>query len=229
MFKSPNDQVLHEILQDQVHGCHTVVKIISGGVLASEKKPEIVAATKRVLMSMRVASSFAYRKLLEECGLPVSSAPSGPPSNRYPNGRSPNNQGPGQGGRGGYSTSSSSYPSSMGQGGQAPYRGQQYSQGNSNYSVGPSAQELAMNSMMNSMQAFQLGQGMAQQGSLSPIVIPQQSFSQVMHPTPQIPSMSPTPTMGSFSTPHASMMSPNSDPFNPVSCLFVRVDRTILI
>ncbi len=70
---------------------------------------------------------------------------------------------------------------------------------------------------MNSMQAFQLGQGMAQQGSLSPIVIPQQSFSQIMHPSPQVPPMSPTPTLGSYATPHASMMSPNSDPFNPVS------------
>jgi hypothetical protein len=169
---------------------------------------------------MRVSSSFAYRKLLEECGLPVtSSAPQGG-AGRYPNGRSP----PTNNGRPGYIGGSSNYPAAMGRGGgpnaylqNGPYLNQAPA---NNYPVGPSAQELAMNSMMNSMQAFQLGQGMAQQGSLSPIVIPQQSFSQVMHASPQMPPMSPTPTIGSFATPHASMMSPNSDPFNPVSFPF---------
>lgn len=209
MFKSPEDRVLQEILQDQVHGCHTVAKIVTGGGLPPHDKAEYVEACKRVLSNMRVSSSFAYRKLLEECGLPVTSAPSGPSGNpRFQNGRPANGGNPS-------SRSGSAYPSGLGRGG---YR--QNNHGNSGYRPEPnypSAQEMAMNSMMNSMQAFQLGQGMANQGGLSPIVIPNQSFGQMLQGSPAQPPMSPTPTLGSFATPHASMMSPNSDPFNPVS------------
>ena len=73
-----------------------------------------------------------------------------------------------------------------------------------------------INQMMSSMQAFQLGQGMT--GSLSPLLANQHSFGQVMNPT--LPPLSPTPTLGSFATPHAQLMSPNSDPFNPVSASY---------
>ncbi len=228
--------MLHEILQDQVHGCHTVAKIVTGVVLPADDKSEYIEACKRVLSTMRVSSSLAYRKLLEVCGLPITSGPPGGGGNsRYQgpganaNGRSPNAP----------PRSGSAYPSGLGRGG---YRSQHSSGPGSgpgpSHAHGyhpepayPSAQEMAMNSMMNSMQAFQLGQGMANQGGLSPIVIPGpgqglgaghgqgQSFGQMIQghgglsPAP----MSPTPTLGSFATPHASMMSPNSDPFNPVS------------
>lgn len=214
IFGSDNDQTLREILQDQVHGVHAISKIVcSDAIIRPEEKPEILAAVKRVLEDMRNVSGPNYKRLLEECGLPVPALPVG--NTRYPPGgrREGGHRHREQGNNGGY-------PSNNG----ASYRGRGYNNNGSNahnlnQPMGGGYDSYGMmpdiNQMMSSMQAFQLGQGMT--GSLSPLLANQHSFGQVMNPG--LPPLSPTPTIGSFATPHAQLMSPNSDPFNPVSRL----------
>lgn len=206
MFKSPNDQVLREILQDQVHGAHAISKIVSSGVIISkEDKPEAVAAVKRVLESMRNVSGLTYKRLLEECGLPVPAVPTGQARG------SSRREGPLSRGRDNHHQMPRGYGGGVvgGGGGRSGYpNGGQPMANYNQFSLVPD-----MNRMMSSMQAFQLGQGMT--GSLSPLLANQPSFGQAL--TPNMGSMSPTPTLGSFGTPHAQLMSPSSDPFNPVS------------
>ena len=212
IFRSANDQTLREILQDQVHGVHAVSKMVcSDAIIPPDEKPEILAAVKRVLEDLRNVSGLNYKRLLEECGLPVPAAPSGGP--RYQGGRREGNH------RHREQSSNSLYNGSTGT--NPNYRGRSYNNGSNNVgNPGPSMGGFDsygmmpdINQMMSSMQAFQLGQGMT--GSLSPLLANQHSFGQVMDPG--LPPLSPTPTLGSFATPHAQLMSPNSDPFNPVS------------
>lgn len=87
--------------------------------------------------------------------------------------------------------------------------------------VGSGASSNDVNSLINSIHAFQLGQGMANSAGLNPAMMApghmggmQPSFGQAYSPNPA-QNMSPTPTLGSFATPHASLMSPTSDPYNP--------------
>ena len=227
IFKSPGDQVLHEILQDQVHGSHSITKIVCSDIVEPRRKAELVQACKRVLEGMKNTNGFAYRKLLEECGLPVPAtvAPAVQTGNTRFGGRgSPggrggfgNNQryngGPGYNahlGNGMYNSAGVIPPSPILSG--PPMMG-----------VPPGASSNDVNSLINSIHAFQLGQGLANSGGLNPVMMApmsgmQASFGQALSPN-MAQAMSPTPTMGSvnsFATPHASLMSPTSDPYNPV-------------
>lgn len=224
IFGSPDDRVLYEILQDQVHGTHTLSKILCGqGMIDETRKPVLLEATKRVLTNMKMTSAFSYRRLLEECGMPTP-APLHTPG-RFNNGsRSPNASAQGSPYRSGTPNSSTSPYAQQNYRfqGQPPAFLQQpaqplqnpYASGGFQPSNIHSVQDLAMNQMVSSMQAFQLGQGMAANGGLSPLNIPGMGG---MVGSPVMGGMTPTPTMGSFATPHAQLMSPNSDPFNPVS------------
>jgi hypothetical protein len=196
IFHSPNDQVLREILQDQVHGAHAIAKIVtSDTIISAEDRPAVTAACKRVLETMRNVSGLTYKRLLEECGLPV-------PAHSANNARNLNRRDNGPRSR------ENSHNPQM-------YRNRGFAGENNQHmgNYGQYGMVPDMNQMMSSMQAFQLGQGMT--GSLSPLMINHNSFGQAM--SPGLPPMSPTPTLGSFATPHAQLMSPNSDPFNPVS------------
>ncbi|KAG8901601.1 hypothetical protein FRB99_005196 [Tulasnella sp. 403] len=97
LFFSPNDQVLTDVLGDQVNGVAVVHKILQSLFIDSSQKPAFIEATKRVLTDLKVTNVQAYRRLIEEVGLPVPSfnptynpapkkAPSGTgtaPSNNY--------------------------------------------------------------------------------------------------------------------------------------------------
>lgn len=237
IFGSPQDAVLRDVLADQVHGVHTIQKIVCGGFVEPADRSMVLSATKRVLEGMRVTSAYAYKRLLEECGLPV---PVGPPAGPAPSLHNNGGVGGGMnnGGRsrpnvmrtsGGFSTNPSFGPGATYQ----PARHGMPAGGG--YNMPPyNPQQLigagGVDSLMSSMQAFQLGQGLAAasagaggaggmppHGGLSPLVVPGQGGAGFQPMSPGLPPMSPTPTIGSFATPHAQLMSPNSDPFNPVS------------
>lgn len=229
IFKSPGDQVLHEILQDQVHGSHTISKIVCGDVVGPEQKEELIQICRRVLESMKNTNGYAYRKLLEVCGLPIPTS-AAPPLQGNPNARfgGRNSPGGGRGGHGGINRFNNGPGYSM-PSGNAMYNNPGMMPPSPMMSGPPHMNGAPgnpndVNSLINSIQAFQLGQGMVNSGGLNPaLMMPsghmggmQGSFGQAL--SPNVPQgMSPTPTIGSFATPHASLMSPNSDPFNPFS------------
>ncbi|KAF8343777.1 uncharacterized protein EI90DRAFT_3143177 [Cantharellus anzutake] len=73
LFFSPNDHVLTDVLGDQINGVAVILKILQSPYLDSAKKPEYLEATKRVLIDLKVLTAQAYRRLMEEVGLPVPS------------------------------------------------------------------------------------------------------------------------------------------------------------
>lgn len=176
---------------------------------------------------MKNCTGFAYHKLLEECGLPVpaSTAPPVQTGNpRFAGRGSPGN-------RGGY-RNNQRYQAGPGynqQFGNGMYNGpgmvppSPILAGPPMMGVPPGASPQDVNSLINSIHAFQLGQGMANSGGLNPVMMGgmngmQASFGQAFSPN-MAQAMSPTPTMGSvssFATPLASLTSPTSDPYNPV-------------
>jgi len=201
IFRSPNDQILRDILADQVHGVHAISKMVcSDVIIPSPEKEEILSSVKRVLEELRNVSGLSYKRLREECGLPpLVSAPGG---NRYPAPRRDAGQRQRDNSQNGIANPN--------------YRPRVYNNNAPHMNEYDSYGMMPdINQMMSSMQAFQLGQGMT--GSLSPLLNNQSNFGQLLNPN--LPPLSPTPTLGSFATPHAQLMSPNSDPFNPVSII----------
>ncbi|KIP09275.1 hypothetical protein PHLGIDRAFT_339402 [Phlebiopsis gigantea 11061_1 CR5-6] len=71
LFQSPNDHVLTDVLGDQVNGVAVVHKILTSPFVEPERRPAYVEATKRVLIELKVIATQAYRRLIEEVGLPV--------------------------------------------------------------------------------------------------------------------------------------------------------------
>jgi protein JSN1 len=71
LFQSPNDNVLTDVLGDQVNGVAVVHKILTSPFIDPSQKPTYVEATKRVLIELKVIATQAYRRLIEEVGLPV--------------------------------------------------------------------------------------------------------------------------------------------------------------
>ncbi|GLB35351.1 putative RNA recognition motif containing protein [Lyophyllum shimeji] len=71
LFSSPGDHVLTDVLGDQVNGVAVVHKILTSPFIDPVAKPEYVEATKRVLIELKVIATQAYRRLIEEVGLPV--------------------------------------------------------------------------------------------------------------------------------------------------------------
>jgi len=81
LFSSPNDHVLTDVLGDQVNGVNVVHKVLTSPFVDPAKRPAYIEATKRVLIELKVIATQAYRRLIEEVGLPI---PNFQPS--YPNG-----------------------------------------------------------------------------------------------------------------------------------------------
>lgn len=71
LFSSPGDHVLADVLGDQVNGVAVVHKILTSPFIDPILKPNYVEATKRVLIELKVIATQAYRRLIEEVGLPV--------------------------------------------------------------------------------------------------------------------------------------------------------------
>jgi protein JSN1 len=71
LFNSPGDHVLTDVLGDQVNGVAVVHKILTSPFLDPSMKLVYVEATKRVLIELKVIATQAYRRLIEEVGLPV--------------------------------------------------------------------------------------------------------------------------------------------------------------
>lgn len=71
LFQSPNDHVLTDVLGDQVNGVAVVHKILTSPFVNPDQRPAYVEATKRVLIELKVIATQAYRRLIEEVGLPV--------------------------------------------------------------------------------------------------------------------------------------------------------------
>ncbi|KAL0071550.1 hypothetical protein AAF712_001407 [Marasmius tenuissimus] len=71
LFQSPGDHVLTDVLGDQVNGVAVVHKILTSPFLDPIQKPQYVEATKRVLIELKVIATQAYRRLIEEVGLPI--------------------------------------------------------------------------------------------------------------------------------------------------------------
>lgn len=71
LFSSPGDHVLTDVLGDQVNGVAVVHKILTSPFVDPVKRPSYIEATKRVLIELKVIATQAYRRLIEEVGLPV--------------------------------------------------------------------------------------------------------------------------------------------------------------
>jgi protein JSN1 len=71
LFNSPGDHVLQDVLGDQVNGVAVVHKIITSPFLDAIERPKYIEATKRVLIELKVLATQAYRRLIEEVGLPI--------------------------------------------------------------------------------------------------------------------------------------------------------------
>ncbi|VDB91448.1 unnamed protein product [Peniophora sp. CBMAI 1063] len=71
LFMSPQDHVLTDVLGDQVNGVTVVHKVLTSAFLNPVRRPAYIEATKRVLVELKVIATQAYRRLIEEVGLPV--------------------------------------------------------------------------------------------------------------------------------------------------------------
>ena len=71
LFSSPGDHVLTDVLGDQVNGVAVVHKVLTSPFVDPAERPSYVDATKRVLIELKVIATQAYRRLIEEVGLPV--------------------------------------------------------------------------------------------------------------------------------------------------------------
>lgn len=71
LFTSQGDHVLTDVLGDQVNGVAVVHKILASPFLDPVDKHTYVEATKRVLIELKVIATQAYRRLIEEVGLPI--------------------------------------------------------------------------------------------------------------------------------------------------------------
>ncbi|THU99333.1 hypothetical protein K435DRAFT_964457 [Dendrothele bispora CBS 962.96] len=71
LFASLGDHVLTDVLGDQVNGVNVVHKILTSPFIEAADKARYVESTKRVLIELKVIATQAYRRLIEEVGLPI--------------------------------------------------------------------------------------------------------------------------------------------------------------
>ncbi|PWN21418.1 hypothetical protein BCV69DRAFT_169722 [Microstroma glucosiphilum] len=76
LFESPNDATLEEILTDQVHGSQFITKVLQSPHIDLSRRDGYCEQVKRIVREHRLTSVPAYRKLVEDLGLPFQ--PSGP-------------------------------------------------------------------------------------------------------------------------------------------------------
>ncbi|KAF5365616.1 hypothetical protein D9758_003189 [Tetrapyrgos nigripes] len=71
LFASQGDHVLTDVLGDQVNGVNVVHKILTSPFIDAPDKARYVESTKHVLIELKVIATQAYRRLIEEVGLPI--------------------------------------------------------------------------------------------------------------------------------------------------------------
>jgi protein JSN1 len=212
IFTSPQDQTLFDILSDANNGTQVIGKLLANSTSTSTEKEMMVETVRRVLPTINTSSTPPYRVLLEAVGLPVPPSVSPAPGARGPrqgqNQQQQQWQGQGQG-----------------QGYQPPY---QYG----GFSQNPYHHQQQFMSQHQHQQYQGLGQGHGV--NLSPLLVPQNMpLGQMRHNHDSSdPNLTPMPGHMSPRTPvphphhpgrqgPGGMMSPTSDPFNPVSQSFL--------
>jgi len=189
IFTSPQDQTLFDILSDANNGTQVIGKLLANSTSTATEKELMLETVRRVLPTINTSSTPPYRVLLEAVGLPVPPSSSPSPVARRQQGQ---NQWQGQG-----------------QGYQPQYQYGGFSQNQCHH------QQQYM--------PQQYGQGM----NLSPLLVPQNMpLGQMRHREhdPNDPNSTPMPGHAGPRTPvphphqgrGQGMMSPTSDPFNPV-------------
>jgi protein JSN1 len=93
LFESPNDATLEEILTDQVHGSQFVTKVLQSPHIDLSRRDGYCEQVKRIVREHRLTSVPAYRKLVEDLGLPFQ--PSAGGSHMYGNGNGAQHSGSG--------------------------------------------------------------------------------------------------------------------------------------
>jgi protein JSN1 len=198
IFTSPQDQTLFDILSDANNGTQVIGKLLANSTSTSEEKELMLETVRRVLPTINTSSTPPYRVLLEAVGLPVPPSSSPSPVAR----RHQTQQWQGQG---------------QGQGYQPQY---QYG--------GFSQNQYHHQHQQQYMPQYGQGPGM----NLSPLLVPQNMpLGQMRHREhdPNDPNVTPMPGHAGPRTPvphphqgrGQGMMSPTSDPFNPVRSPFL--------
>lgn len=93
LFNSAGDHVLSDVLGDQVNGVAVVHKILSSSFIDTQERTAYMETTKRVLIEIKASPTQAYRKLMEEVGIPVPQGYPQVPMGSGPNSRSHSNTG----------------------------------------------------------------------------------------------------------------------------------------
>lgn len=75
LFVSSGDHVLADVLGDQVNGVAVVHKILGSPYIEPPEKALYMEATKRVLVEIKASPTQAYRRLMEEVGIPIPMMP----------------------------------------------------------------------------------------------------------------------------------------------------------
>ncbi|KIM32361.1 hypothetical protein M408DRAFT_326956 [Serendipita vermifera MAFF 305830] len=75
LFNSTGDHVLSDVLGDQVNGVAVVQKILASSFIEPQERAGFVEATKRVLIEIKASPTQAYRKLMEDVGIPIPNVP----------------------------------------------------------------------------------------------------------------------------------------------------------
>jgi protein JSN1 len=200
IFTSPQDQTLFDILSDANNGTQVIGKLLANSTSTSAEKELMLETVRRVLLTINTSSTPPYRVLLEAVGLPVPPSSSPSPVAR----RHQTQQWQGQG---------------QGQGYQPQYQYGGFSQNQYHHQHQHQQQYMPQ---------YGQGQGM----NLSPLLVPQNMpLGQMRHREhdPNDPNVTPMPGHAGPRTPvphphqgrGQGMMSPTSDPFNPVRSHFV--------
>lgn len=188
LFNSTGDHVLSDVLGDQVNGVAVVQKILSSTFIEPQERASFMEATKRVLIEIKASPTQAYRKLMEDVGIPIPNVPQ-----HYPT----TSMGNGPGGRS-HSGNGTPYGGPVG----LHYTGEKEAGG--------------LTPMMGAMNLAS-GGGYSHQGGPSPMQgyqnLGPQAYGATGGPGSAVQGRGP----GGRSVASPGTFSPNSDPFNPFS------------
>ena len=204
---SNKDTILSDILSDANNGAQVIGKMLAISSLTSEDNQLCKEACRRVLPTIKASSTPPYRILLEAVGLPIPSGHMGGSSNGF-------SGGPRQGANAAWHNNQPTPPRGpqVPQNVAGPYGYYPYHQPNGSPALG-------------GLTPGNLGAYGPMGQNLSPLLVAQNMpLGQTRNPSPKvggdIGGMSPhTPVArhrGRMS-PNSQMLSPGSDPFNPVS------------
>ncbi|KAL8902277.1 MAG: hypothetical protein Q9207_004795 [Kuettlingeria erythrocarpa] len=91
LFFSDNDQTLTDILSDQTCGATLIFKILTTPFLEDELRADIVQNVRKVLSKLTITAPQAYKRLMDEVGLPTRGGKGDRDNHSTERGRSQNN------------------------------------------------------------------------------------------------------------------------------------------